>query len=104
MRILHTVRLLRMEDFLKMDVFFVVATIAVVVLAALVSVALYYVVRLLRTLMHISEEVEEETKAIRGDIEDVRRTARREGLKAKHVLAVATKAGKRVLSHSHRKT
>ena len=61
-----------MSDFLKMDIFFVVATIATVLIAALIIVLLIHVVRLLQTLNRISEEVEEEAKAIREDIQDAR--------------------------------
>jgi uncharacterized membrane protein len=61
-----------MSDFLKMDIFFVVATVATVLIAALLVVLLIHAVRLLQTLNRISEEVEEEAKAIREDIQDAR--------------------------------
>lgn len=66
-----------MNDFLKMDIFFVVATIATVVISTVLVVALVYAVRFLRTLNRIGDEVEEETLAIREDIGDVRAEARR---------------------------
>lgn len=61
-----------MEDFFKMDVFFVVATIATVVVTTLLVIALVYAVRFLRTLDRIGHEVEEEAVALRADIEEAR--------------------------------
>jgi len=65
-----------MTDFLKMDVFFGVATVATVVVALVLIVALVYAVRLLRTLNRIGDDIEEETVAIREDVADARRKVR----------------------------
>lgn len=65
-----------MTDLLKMDIFFVVATIATASVAAGIIVALVYVVRLLRTMNRVADEIEEEAEAIRKDIKDARARAR----------------------------
>ncbi|MDB5244588.1 MAG: hypothetical protein JWN18_458 [Parcubacteria group bacterium] len=66
-----------MTDFLKMDVFFVVTTIAVVVVAALMSYLLWRVSRILEHIEHISEQVALEADAIRDDLALVRADIRR---------------------------
>lgn len=93
-----------MEDFLKMDIFFAVATFAVLIVAALLSAFLFYCIRILRTLARIAEEVEGEAKALRGDIEEVRLKIRSEGVQAKHLLTLFKKATKRLLSQNRRKS
>ena len=65
-----------MTDFFKMDVFFVVATIATVVVALIMVVALVYAIQFLRTLNRIGDDIEEETAALREDIDDVRKKVR----------------------------
>lgn len=74
-----------MSDFLKMDVFFAVTTAAVVVVAALASVALFHLIRLLRAAERISGGIEEEAALVRADIRDLRAGIRAEGFKWKHL-------------------
>jgi hypothetical protein len=69
-----------MSEFLKMDIFFVIATIGFVILGILLVVALVYVILLLRTLSRIATTVEEEADAIMGDIDDARESIKREGI------------------------
>ena len=59
-----------MNEFLKMDIFFSVATIAVVAVAVavLVCVGLYYVIRILRNVEKVSEDVEGGTKSVRNAV------------------------------------
>lgn len=66
-----------MNEFLKMDVFFVVATIAFVIVGVLVCVVLVYVARFLNTANRIAAEVEEETGAIRADLDEMRHGIKR---------------------------
>ena len=89
-----------MTDFLKMDIFFVVATVATVLIAALVIVLLVYAVRLMRTLNRIGEEVEEEAKAIREDIEDARTSVR--GFSLSQAFSLFGKTAKRAASRVKR--
>lgn len=64
-----------MDAFAKMDIFFLVTTLAIVVLAVLVGVLLFYVVRAARDVSRITHVVQGETekfargtKAARHDI------------------------------------
>jgi hypothetical protein len=70
-----------MSDFAKMDIFFVVTTAAVVVVAILLSYALYRIIRILRHVEHVSELVSEEGDRVREDIAEVRDKVKTEGLK-----------------------
>lgn len=85
-----------MSDFLKMDIFFVVATVATVLVAALIIVALVHVVKLLQTLNRIGEEVEEEAKALREDIEEARSHVREFSMS--QLFSLITKKAKRAVA------
>lgn len=70
-----------MDEFLKMDVFFVIASIATLAVGALACVVLWYLIRVLKVMDRIAREVEEEAHALRADIGEVRAAAHREGAK-----------------------
>jgi len=93
-----------MNEFLKMDIFFVVATVATVFVSMLVCMALYYLVRFLATINRIGEEIEEETGAIRADIEETRHKVRREGLRFTHLVSFFKKTASRVTPKKKRKS
>ncbi|KND50460.1 MAG: hypothetical protein AB202_02280 [Parcubacteria bacterium C7867-007] len=84
-----------MDPFLQMHIFFLVTTIVVVVLGVLSCVALVYVILLIRTVERIASHVNEEAEEIRADIDDVRRKAKREGLRLKHLITFFGKTAKR---------
>ena len=87
-----------MNDFLKMDIFFVVTTVAVVVITILLGIVLIRVLRILKNVEDISLMVEEEGQRLREDIAEVRKNVHDEGLKVKHFLeflGFAEKARKR---------
>lgn len=73
-----------MEDFLKMDIFFVVTTAVVFVVGLFFLVVLFYAIRILRNVDHISENISEESDSLRTDIAVLRTKLRDEGLKLKH--------------------
>lgn len=73
-----------MDEFLKMDIFFVVTTVMVLIGGILLAIALFYVVRILRNIDHISENVSEESDHIKADIGVLRENVRKEGVKLKH--------------------
>ena len=75
-----------MNDFLKMDIFFVVTTLAVVLVTTLIALALIRIIRILNNVEDISKMVEEEGKLLRSDIADARANVRTEGFKVKHVV------------------
>lgn len=82
---------------MKMDVFFVVATIAVAVVTMLFAILLMYAIRILRTFERLMRSVEDEAALVRADISDVRQKVRAEGLKLSALLGLAQKSGKRIL-------
>ncbi len=60
-----------METLAKSDIFFVVTTIAVVLVSVFLSIALYYLIRILRRFKSISEKIEEETYKASDSLEDL---------------------------------
>lgn len=75
-----------MDDFLKMDVFFVVTTAVVLIGGVICMVALYYLIRVLRSVDRLMKNISEESDNIREDIALLRAKAREEGMKWKHLL------------------
>lgn len=73
-----------MDEFLKMDIFFMVTTIVVLAGGMLCVVALFYIVRILKSVDNIAENVSEESDSMRGDIAVLRQKIREEGMKIKH--------------------
>lgn len=78
---------MRMDPFLKMNVFFVVTTIVVLLVGALIVVILVYVARLVRALSQIATDVEEEAQEIRADLGEARAKVKKEGLKLSQLLS-----------------
>jgi hypothetical protein len=60
------------EAFLKMDIFFVVTTAAIAVVGALMALALFYVVRIVRDISEITRTVKTEAKEFVDDLSKVR--------------------------------
>lgn len=61
-----------MDEFLKMDVFFLVTTIVVIVVGLLLTFVLFRVWKILGRVEHVAQEVESEAKLVRGDIAQIR--------------------------------
>lgn len=79
-----------MDDFLKMDIFFGVTTVAVVVVSVLLAMVLIRLLRILKTVDQVTEIVQDEAEGIRDDIREVRATVKRETVKAGQVLGLLT--------------
>jgi uncharacterized membrane protein len=77
-----------MTDFLKMDIFFVVTTIAVIVISILLVFVLIRVLRILKNIEDISSLVEEEGKALREDLAQMRESVKTEGVRIKHLIGL----------------
>lgn len=75
-----------MGDFLKMDIFFVTTTLVVFLLGVFLLVALFYVIRILKSVDHIAQNVSEESDNVRGDIVVLRGKIRDEGMKIRHFM------------------
>lgn len=86
-----------MDDFLKMDIFFGVATVATIALTALMAVALMYLIRILRILTRLSEGVAEEAKALKADFNEARAAARKGGGEVMGLIKAITKYATRLL-------
>ncbi len=80
-----------MSDFVKMDVFFAVSTFAVIVVAIMLALALYYIIKILRHVEHVSHIVSEEGELVRGDIAEMRSAIKQEGFKWGHLARFARK-------------
>jgi hypothetical protein len=92
----------RMDDFAKMDIFFVVATVAVVAHIVFATVIFWYALRLLRLLERIGREVEEEAKALARDLDEARAEASRTGRRFARLFDVALAAVTRFLGGTGR--
>ena len=77
---------IHMTDFLKMDVFFAVTTSVVVLGGVFMLVALFYVIRILRSADYVVRNIRDESDDIRGDMQILRKKVRDEGVKIKHFM------------------
>ncbi len=80
----------RMDSFLKMDIFFGVTTVAVVVVSILLVLVLIRLLRILKTVDEVSEIVQGEAEEIRDDIRAVRTKVKEETLRAGQMLGLLT--------------
>ena len=79
-----------MDDFLKMDIFFGVTTVAVVVVSVLLALVLIRLLRILKTVDEVSEIVQGEAEEIRDDIREVRANVKAEAVRAGQMLSMLT--------------
>lgn len=84
-----------MNEFLKMDIFFFVTTVAVVFLSLFVAVVLWRFTRILKNIEHISEQVSLESETIRTDLAGVRSDIRHGKGRVKSFFGFLTKTAKR---------
>lgn len=73
-----------MTEFIKADVFFFVTTIAIVLLAVLFAVFMFYLIGIMRNVRDLSALAKDEGKNIKEDIAELRANIKREGLRFKH--------------------
>lgn len=74
-----------MNDFLKMDIFFIVTTLVVVMLGIVVMLILFRVWRVLGYVEDISRELSEESALLRNDVAEMRARIKSEGFKFAHM-------------------
>jgi len=79
-----------MDDFLKMDIFFGVTTVAVVVVSVLLVMVLIRLLRILKTVDEVSGIVQGEAEEIRDDIREVRANVKAEAVRAGQMLGMLT--------------
>lgn len=75
-----------MNEFLKMDVFFFTTTVVVLLLGVLLIIALYYIIKILKSIDHVAQNVSDESDNVRGDITVLRGKIRDEGMKVRHFM------------------
>ncbi|MCB9810968.1 MAG: hypothetical protein H6779_04980 [Candidatus Nomurabacteria bacterium] len=61
-----------MDEILHANIFFFVATVATVVFMILISVILYHVLRIIKSIRRIIEKIEAGSEILAGDISDLR--------------------------------
>lgn len=84
-----------MDDYLKQDIFFFITTVSVIFLTLLLGVFLVYVIRIARTVDQILIKVREETDIISGELGELRKNIRKEGVKLKHFAKFVTNIKKK---------
>jgi predicted Holliday junction resolvase-like endonuclease len=67
-----------------MDVFFFVATVAVVILALLLAVLIIYIIKISRDVKYISHKAKSEADLIAQDLSDLRQNVKNKGAKFKY--------------------
>ncbi len=91
-----------MNEFLKMDIFFAMTTAVVVLIGIFSLVALFYIIKILRSVDHVADNVSKESDSLREDITILRHKVRDEGMKMQHLLDFF--AGIKNRKEKHKKT
>ena len=89
-----------MDEFLKMDIFFFVTTVAVIVLAFFTAFVLWRFERVLKNIEHISEQVALESDAVRADLAEMRSDIKRGKGRLKSLFTFLGTFGKRASKKS----
>ena len=89
---------------MKMDIFFLTTTVVVLLLGISLIVALYYIIKILKSIDHVAQNVSEESDNIRGDVTVLRGKIRDEGMKLGHFMdffmnVAARKTGRKKSAH-----
>lgn len=77
-----------METLIKADIFFFITAIIVVIIGLFVAAGLFYVIRILRDVNHISSTVRDESDKIIEDVDDLRKDLKKNSKKLTGVLSV----------------
>jgi hypothetical protein len=84
-----------MNEFAKMDVFFFVTTVAVIVLTLVSTIAIVYSIKILKDVKHITAKAKDESEALAADLQDLRTNVRQGGWKLKHMIGFLSSIYKR---------
>ncbi len=68
-----------MNEILQANIFFMITSIAVIIITILCAVALFYVVKVIRNVAEISDTVRRESEEIAKDVEALRGEIRQKG-------------------------
>jgi len=80
-----------METLIQADIFFFITSITVIIIGLFVAAGLFYTVRILRDVKHISSKVREEGDKIVDDVDELREDFKKEGTRLTGVLSVFAK-------------
>ncbi len=61
-----------MEDIMKADIFFFIASIGFIVMSLLFAVILFYILKLVRTVQRITDRIEAQSEEISNDVNNFR--------------------------------
>lgn len=70
-----------MENIIQADIFFFITSIAVIVFTICLAIVMFYVVRILKDMKHISKTMSQESDKLLNDIDSLRETVKAEGIK-----------------------
>jgi predicted Holliday junction resolvase-like endonuclease len=76
-----------MNNFAKMDIFFFVTTIAVVILTVLLAILIIYIIKISNDIKYISRKAKNEADFIAQDLSELRQNVRGGGAKLKYFLS-----------------
>ena len=76
-----------MNEFVKMDIFFTVTTISVVILTIFLVILLIYAIKVFRNLKYISDKMKHEGDRIVEDMQALRENIKNEGFKIKQAFS-----------------
>ncbi len=93
-----------MTEFLKMDVFFFIATVAISLFAIAFTIASIYVIGILRDLKYVSEKIRTGADNLSEDISSLRENVQNQGLKLKHAFLFFSKIFYRKNKHEKQST
>lgn len=74
-----------METLIHADIFFFISSVALVLVAVGVIIALVYVIKILRNVSAVSDKVKEESGEILDDLKSLRGTIKKEGFKLSYI-------------------
>lgn len=86
-----------MNDFLKMDIFFVVATLVTLLIGGLLGLAIYKVIKILETVRKITDLVQEEVLETKQDLRELRGFIREKNFTFSKVISFLKRYGKRIV-------
>lgn len=72
-----------MNEFAKMDIFFFVTTIAVVVLTILLAILIIYIIKISKDIKYITRKAKSEADIISGELSELRENVKEQGAKLK---------------------
>jgi len=76
-----------MDTLIHADIFFFVTTFAVIMVASVFTVALFYFIKILKNTKEISEMIKEEAVLVREDLRSTRHNIRQDGFRLKHLIS-----------------